>query len=98
MTPYKNIIVGIVYESDDVDYEDFNSQIEVAFNTMTKEKKRGFIMSVFIIDLLKYNHNHHVLIRKNFVFVFVFCFLVFFFRASIGLLEFAQLKIAPRSR
>ena len=58
--PDKNIIVGIVYKPDYVDYEDFISQIELALDTITKEKKRGFIMGDFNIDLLKYNHNHQV--------------------------------------
>ena len=53
--PDKSIIVSIVY-----DHEDFISQIEIALNTITKEKKRGFIMGDFNIDLLKYNHNHQV--------------------------------------
>ena len=42
--PDKNIIVGIVYKPDYFDYEDFISQIEAALNTITKEKKRGFII------------------------------------------------------
>ena len=58
--PDKNIIVGIVYKPDYVDYEDFISQIELAHDTITKEKKRCFIMGDFNTDLLKYNHNHQV--------------------------------------
>ena len=48
--PDKNIIVGLVYKPDYVNYEDFISQIE-ALNTITKENKRGFIMGDFNIDL-----------------------------------------------
>ena len=53
-------IVGFVYKPDYVNYEDFIFQIEVALNTITKEKKRGFIMGDLNINLLKYNHNHQV--------------------------------------
>ena len=53
-------IVGLVYKPDYVNYADFIFQIEVALNTITKEKKRGFIMGDFNINLLKYNHNHQV--------------------------------------
>ena len=90
--PDRNIIVGIVYKPDCVDYEDFISQIELALITITKEKKRGFIMGDFNIDLLKYNHNHQVNTFVNLVYSYSFC------RVSIGLLEFAQLKMAQPSR
>ena len=66
---------------------------EHLLETITKEKKRGFIMGDFNIDLLKYNHNHQVNTFVNLVYSYSF-----FFRVSIGLLEFAQLKMAPPSR
>ena len=79
---FHDIIVGIVYKPDYVDYEDFISQIELALDNITKEKKRGFIMGDFNIDLLKYNHNHQV---STFVNLMYFPFS----RVLIGLLEFA---------
>ena len=43
--PIKNIIVVIVYKPDYVAYEDFISQIELALDTITKEKKRKEVLS-----------------------------------------------------
>ena len=70
--PDKNIIVGIVYIPDYVDYEDFISQIELPLDTITKEKKRGFIMGDFNIDLLKYNHNRQVNTFVNLMYSYSF--------------------------
>ena len=70
--PDKNIIVGIVYKPDYVDYEDFISRLELALDTITKEKKRGFIMGDFNIDLLKYNHNRQVNTFVNLMYSYSF--------------------------
>ena len=50
-------------------------------------------MGDFNIDLLKYNYNHQVNTFVNLMYAYYF-----FFHVSIDLLEFAQLKMAPRSR
>ena len=70
--PDKNISVGVVYKPDYVDYEEFISQLEVALDTITKEKKRGFIMGDFNIDLLKYDHNHQVNTFVNLIYSYSF--------------------------
>ena len=94
--PDRNKVVGIVYKPDYVDYEDFISEPEIAIDTITKgkEKKRGFIMDDFDIDLLKYDHNHQV---NTFCQPRVFLFFLSF-RVSIGLLKFVKLKMALPSR
>ena len=88
----KNTVVGLIYKPDYVDYKDFVSELETALDTITKEKKRGFIMGDFNIDLLKYDHNHQVNTFVNLMYSYSF------FRALIGLLEYVRLKMAPLFR
>ena len=68
----KNTIVGLIYKPDYVDYKDFVSELETALDTITKEKKRGFIMGDFNIDLLKYDHNHQVNTFVNLMYSYSF--------------------------
>ena len=64
-----NTVVGLIYKPDYVDYKDFVSELGTALDTIiTKEKKRGFIMCDFNIDLLKYGHNHQVNTFVNLMF------------------------------
>ena len=50
--PNRNVIID--YKTDCVDYDDFISQLQTAFDTISKEK-RSFIMGNSNIDLLNYD-------------------------------------------
>ena len=47
-------------------------KLKLPINIITKEKKRGFIMGDFNIDLLKYNHNHLVNTFVNLMYSYSF--------------------------
>jgi hypothetical protein len=71
--PDKKIIVGLIYKPDYVDYDLFISQLEKVLSTITKEKKTGFILGDFNIDLLKYHQNQQVNTFVNLMYSYSFC-------------------------
>lgn len=50
-----NIIIGIIYKPDSVIYDDFIPALEYSLNTVTKEKKRCYLLGDFNLDLLKHD-------------------------------------------
>ena len=50
----------------------FISQLEKALSTITKERKTGFILGDFNVDLLKYHHNHQVNTFVNLMYSYSF--------------------------
>ena len=58
--PDRKIIIGLVYKPEYVVYEHFITQLEKTLSAITKERKTGFILGDFNIDLLKYHDNNQV--------------------------------------
>lgn len=56
----ENIVVGIIYKPEYVNFERFLSQLDIVVNTICKEKKRCYLMGDFNLDLLKYESRPQV--------------------------------------
>ena len=58
--PNQKVVVGLIYKPDYVDFDAFISRLENTLSKISKERKTGFIMGDFNIDLLKYHLNKQV--------------------------------------
>ena len=70
--PDRKIIIGLIYKPDYVVYDHYITQLEKTLCTITKERKTGFILGDFNIDLLKYHDNNLVNIFVNLLYSYSF--------------------------
>ena len=67
--PNRKIIIGLIYKPDYVVYDHYITQLKKTLGTITKERKTGFILGNFNIDLLKYHDNN--LVNTSYVLIFI---------------------------